>query len=72
MFALTLAYHLTLVDTTLTLISTAICRIFDMTSCSGHSFLSFDIVKPYLAYDCITMGRYDIHDLCMILTFGLD
>ena len=26
-----------------------------MALCLGHSFLSIDIVPPYVAHDCITM-----------------
>ena len=36
------------------------------------TFLSFDIVIPYLTHECITMGQYVtyIHDLCLTLRFG--
>ena len=41
---------------------------------SDRSFLSFDIVIPYLSHDCITMVRCVIYiqNLCMTLTFGLN
>ena len=34
----------------------------------------FDIVIPYFAHECITMGQCVtyIHNLCMTMTFGFD
>ena len=51
-----------------------IYRVLDLASCSGHSFLFFDIiVTSYLTYECITIRecvRY-IHDLSVTLTFDV-
>ena len=48
-------------------------RVFDMFFVFGPQlFLSFDIVIPYLAHKCITMGRCVtyIYNFYMTLTFG--
>ena len=46
-----------------------IYMVYDIVLCSGHGFLSFDIVILCLARECITMVRFVayIHELCMTL-----